>query len=1108
MALHLTIGPGLEALVDPLAAALSSFPADFLSPDVVAIPGEGVRSWLTWRLGERLGGLNGIVANIDWVFPATIGRRALGLVERHDPWGVDTLTWAVHTVLSTGGVPRLPAAWTDLGRARAIADLFDRYGLRRPGMVAAWERGLDVDVLGRPLPEPQRWQPELWRALVQHFGAPSTAVLAQQRLAQVAKDGPDDSIPERVVLAGVTGLPWFQLEVLAALAAFREVHVLAPVPSVALWTRLVGAMQRVRSAEVPLQYSRVDDPTAGLVRHPTLRSWGRASREAQCNVISVLGDGQVLSDAKATASTTLLHQLQAGLRADADEIVPVTRIDDSIRWHRCHGPARQAEVVRDALLHLFERRDPQGLPLFEPRDVAVLCNDIATFAPLLEASFAGAPEQGVPSLPIRVADRTLGGEEPLFDVVTGLVGLLDRRWRRSDVVAFARLPAVRHRFGFSSADLALIDQWLTTTAVRWGLTPEDHHRAGLPTELDANTMRSGLDQLFVGASVASDVARGPGGVAPTGDLEGDDLDVAGAMAEFVSRVGAHVQQLSQPAPVPQWIGWLRAAVSDLARVTEFDVWQWGALDRELAVFSETAQLADPHHDAVAVEPLSLGKLVVSRLGARPSRARFDTGAVTVSTLAGQRGVPRRVIVLVGLDESLLGGAVAAADDLVAETPMVGDPDARAELRAQLLDAVLAASDHLILVSTGFDVHTNDAVPPAVALAELLDVIVALTVAASDPRGWIIDHPRQPWNQRALTPGELGVPGPWTFHRGVAALAHQATRSRHKAGALQGRLPRESTDRTVAALVRGITRPIEALLRDRCDLSLPGTDDDVPTVLPLDLDSLTSWNLRNDLIQALLALSADDLAGVGRNEVIDRHLDVMRRRGVLPPLALGDGLAEELRTSVLQLVDVAMSTGAALSTVAQSVSFDCSIPGAPGRRLSGPVAQVRGDQLLRITPSNFKREHVVAAWVELVALSAAHPERDWHAVVVGRANKKAGARGQRLALKSALHAQEALAVIVDLVDRARCEVIPLDTKRSEALHQKGPDGLHGLWKPDKNDSAWPWIHWAVGDADLDDLLRLPPWPDATGDAWGSGGRLERWAHRLWNAFDDSTTAEVA
>ncbi len=64
--------------------------------------------------------------------------------------------------------------------------------------------------------------------------------------------------------------------------------------------------------------------------------------------------------------------------------------DHSVEVHACHGRARQVEVVRDAVLHLLEED-----ATLEPRDVIVMCPDIETFAPLIQATFGSFdPEDG------------------------------------------------------------------------------------------------------------------------------------------------------------------------------------------------------------------------------------------------------------------------------------------------------------------------------------------------------------------------------------------------------------------------------------------------------------------------------------------------------------------------------------------------------------------------------------------------------------------------------------------------------------------------------------------------------------------------------------------
>jgi len=88
-----------------------------------------------------------------------------------------------------------------------------------------------------------------------------------------------------------------------------------------------------------------------------------------------------------------------------------------------------------------------------------------------------------------------------------------------------------------------------------------------------------------------------------------------------------------------------------------------------------------------------------------------------------RSVPHRVVCLVGLDDGLFPrlGAVDG-DDVLARNPMTGERDVRSEDRQLLLDAIGAATEHLVITYTGANEYSGQRRPPAVPLAELLDAL--------------------------------------------------------------------------------------------------------------------------------------------------------------------------------------------------------------------------------------------------------------------------------------------------------------------------------------------------------------------------------------------------
>ena len=87
-----------------------------------------------------------------------------------------------------------------------------------------------------------------------------------------------------------------------------------------------------------------------------------------------------------------------------------------------------------------------------------------------------------------------------------------------------------------------------------------------------------------------------------------------------------------------------------------------------------------------------------------------------------RSVPHRVVCLLGLDDGAFPRkAPRDGDDLMLDDPQVGERDPRSEDRQLLLDALLAATERLVVTYTGNDERTNTPRPPAVPVGELLDV---------------------------------------------------------------------------------------------------------------------------------------------------------------------------------------------------------------------------------------------------------------------------------------------------------------------------------------------------------------------------------------------------
>lgn len=1116
-----------DRLADALGDLLAEPLADPFAQEVVVVPARGVERWLTQRLSHRLGagprGGDGVCAGVRFLNPHTLVSMLLDR-ERDDPWDPDQLVWPLLEAIDAAlGEPGFEALSDHLGRggrpgdevrrsrrwsvARRLAGLFASYAVQRPQLVADWSRDRSTDGCGGELDADLAWQPELWRRVVaaqRRAGVASPHERLAAAVAAIEAGGPGLDLPPRLSLFGHTRLPETEVELLRALGRARDVHLWLPQVSASLWDDLAPTAAERR---VP----RSEDGSAALVGHPLLASLGRDARELRRSLPDVDAD-EVLPTPDPPDS--LLGWFQADLRADAEPDA-ATRArrrpavaDRSVQLHACHGPARQVDVLREVLVGLL-----QDDPTLEPRDVLVMCPDVEAYAPLVSAGFGladvaeapGLADRGGPTAPgsrphpahrlrVRLADRSPGATNPLLEVAATLVELAAGRVTAAQVLDLAASAPVRRRFDLDDDDLDRLASWADRAGIRWGL--DGDHRRPWGLALPANTWADGLRKLRLGAAVATDGHRVISGVLAFDDVGDGDLALLGRAAELVDRVAAFVDAAAGARDAPRWAAALREAMSALTVTPPTEAWQEAHLERELQRLGVPGPVLR-HADVRA--------LVRRRLDGRPTRASFRTGTLTVCTMVPMRSVPHRVVCLLGLDDDAFPrNPVPQGDDVLARRPRTGERDPRSEDRQLLLDAVGAATETLVVTYTGRDVHTGLPRPPAVPVGELLD---ALDVVTADPvREKVLTvHPLQPYDEAGLIPDRL-VPGrPFTFDD--ASLA----------GALAARDPTPAEPRLVPApLVRApsgdvelvdlhdfLANPVRACLRDRLGLGTSRGHEELGDALPLALDSLEIWGVGDRLVRAGLAGAEPAQA-----------LLAERVRGSLPPGELGNRLLAEIGGEV----GAQVRAGRDLRDGRPRRTVDVDVRLPDGRRLTGTVADLWGDRLVRVQYSRLGAKHRLSGWLDALALAASSPGESCTVYTVGRQ------RGPRVAQIPPLGHRGLgwLAELVALRDRALCEPVPLAPKTSlawadawtSARVDRGDDPdqrARGEWEPRRlqdgriipgeRDDTWQVL--ALGAGAPYELLTAPPRDGDPGrpagddpDAPLAPHRLGRFAWALW------------
>jgi len=1160
MTLYVHHGPRLDTMADELVGLLAVTPDDPFTADVVAVPTAGLRDLVIRSAARRLG----VSANIEFPFPGRFVAEALGSDPSvPDPWQLDPLTWAVLEVLEAGRVA-VPG-WEGATRprrsrrfavARRIAELFDRYGAIRPELLQQWAAGTPGDGIVRAAgaaPEPTsavldssfRWQFQLWREVRDLLGTPSPAERLPELLATLRDDPSLSRLPERVSWFGVDAMPAPRLAVLDALAVHREVHLWVGHPSIPAWDHTPPQPAGWLLLRRRFEELTVDEAPAG---HPLLRSWGRAAAELAALATGLAGraggEAAVVAASIAgddpgadAAAPTLLRHVQADLAADrAPTPFAGDPADCSLQVHTCHGPTRQLEVLRDVLGHLFVAD-----PTLAPRDVVVLCPDLERFQPFAEGIFA----RGELPVPVVVTDLSLGTENPVARALLTILGVLAGRHSALDLLSLATLDPVRRRLGFSADDLDRITTWIGAAGTSWGL--DAAHRlevldpAGEPLRAgdlhtwDGGTWDATLRALLVGAAVPAPEARAIGEVVPFDDMPAESFATAGRLAELVATVARLRDRCRGEHTVEAWCDVLGDAVGALCATEPADAWQ---LAEVVDAIDGVRTAAVGRRVVLAAEDVS--SLVGGLLNDYRGRLRLRSGAVTITGLAPLRNVPARVVCLLGFDEAGLRAPGTDGDDLLGQRSCVGEPDGRTERRQVVLDALLAARDHLVVVCDGNDVTTNRRLRFAVALSELLDVVDASLPRIDGDAPSRGDRDREPSRSdrdreprsddgdspivrrhrlRSYDEADFRAEAPFGFDAAMvraASVRRRAAAAPTRDVAARWALPATvdvaadvTADPTVtlAELVGSCSRPARTLLRDRLDVRLPGDLADVDTSIPLAVSPLDTAALGRRLLdRCRSAAAACDPAAFDRQSfeaaVLDEWTLAESLAGRLPPGDLVRQSLDEISRELFDLVAAAVKAVSSrlghLAILGASGTLDIDIglapDGAPPLRVVdrlGAIADAgpAGSALCRLTYTRPKSRTYVESVLHLAAAVVATGRTDWLAITATRGSSRTSRPIVAVVGPAGLaEAQRLLDAAATVRVAALSGAVPLFEEASRALYETRV----------LDDELLVGSDYQRGD--LDDLDTGFVWAGATSaDVLRLGPRA--WADRLWGAIDD-------
>jgi exodeoxyribonuclease V gamma subunit len=965
----------LDLLAQRLSEVVSVPLGSPFTPEIVVVQSLASRRWLSLQIAQR----QGICANYALPFlgdfVAQIVRQASPVEAPSDRMSTELLTWKIYSLLPLclarkefAPVAKYLRDGDSLKRfhlATRLANLFDQYRVYRPDMVSDWGAAKKIQK------GDEAWQAALWQQLGDAPGFDQT--LNRLRVRGFENAARLD-LPGRVSIFTPTSLPPVYLELLLQLGRVRELHLFLLRPSREYRGNDPTAKQRARLG------LSVSDPDAG---NPLVTSWGKEDAdltdlllETQERMGVAVEDGS--EEFKDFGPVTLLNTIKSdilnarnrGAKSDnIHEAVPpavVKAKDRSLALHACHSPMREVEVLYDQLLNCFET-----IPNLQPRDIIVMTPEIEKYAPFVRGVF-GYPENELMRIPYSLADRHPRSESLPIDTFLTLLDLPGSRFTATQIFALLGSRALRHRFGFNDEDLSLIRDWISDTAIRWGIDGDARERMDLPG-LDANTWRHGLNRLLLGYATEGTGNNLFDGILPHDEVEGDGAEVLGRFISAAEALFRLTETFERPRPLAGWVEPLQEVIEQFldpvgederrdVRLLRMTIDQL----RTLALASDAGSNVDfrvvRHH-------------LDEQLATMEQRGRFFEGRVTFCALKPVRSIPARVVCLLGINDQVFPRRPQPAQfDLMARSPRAGDPSARQDDRYSFLETLLSAGEKLLISYVGRSAVHNKEIAPSVVVSELFDYLDQAFVFPENKSAkefLLVEHPLQAFSPRYFSSPDTDERlFSYSEANAEASRSITARRGTEMPPFISDPLPQiDESNRSLELreLIDFWKSPSKYFVRKRLGLSLWERDSCLSDNEPFQLDNLEKYRIKQELLE-------DELE---TGELLP--LAVFQARGVLPAGAIGELQLRSMKLEVQKLVQIVQGH-IEKGTKDEPVDVDLQLEIF---RIGGKIHSLYQGKSVLFRTAKLNPKDYLRAWIEHLVLCALAKDSKPETVLIGK-----------------------------------------------------------------------------------------------------------------------------
>ena len=622
------------------------------------------------------------------------------------------------------------------------------------------------------------WQQLLWCRLCGGEESPASVLLRF-----LGAESLSCSDYEPLTFFGVSAMPPYFLRVLRKLATVTHVNVFYLNHCDAFW----GDICRHGG----LRCERLREGNAELDEHfentllCQLGMQGRDFFNAVVNLDNEIDEessswesGSGLGDEEpddACRPVPLLRAIQERIvsRTNPESSRPLASWDDSLTVHSCYHGLREVESLRDCLLqvlsveHELHRADARH-PRLTLNDIIVMAPDISEFAPLIRTVFDACPE-------LRghycISDRSVRSANLLAESFLELLSIGETSFEVSRIRRLLDSPALRARFGFDESAMERIDVWLRRAAIRWGRDGESRREDFGGEAVESFSWRQGLDRLLLKMAFDSDEsseersARLVYGGLLSADIStgAEPLQSLGALCRFFDELCALSDELGMAGgrTGASWCELLRRKREVFFRASAETALDYALLGKALDGLSSALSAAGLLEELLPFAPLraALESVLESPAPGEP----FLGGKITCCSMLPMRGIPCRVIALLGMDagafprpdRSVGFSLIPSLESLPSESPerwlYAYTRQRGKEDRFTFLEALMSAQDYLMVFYHGRNEYTlKDDLLPAAPVTELMQYAAKVREGSIEVR-----HALNPFDASAY--GECGSP---------------------------------------------------------------------------------------------------------------------------------------------------------------------------------------------------------------------------------------------------------------------------------------------------------------------------------------------------------------